>query len=930
MKDDPLFRRIRQHAEKRLRFSETQSDKARVEQLKEFLHLENLMIRRYHEKGDSGLRVARARAVIMDVLIQSLHEYALKLSKDFLAKPKPMALFATGGFGRGELCPHSDLDLMFLYPKSASGKPLETLKEIMTREILYPLWDLGLKVGHSSRSILETLEESKKDIRTKNALLDSRFLSGDKSVAENFLQKFAKSCIRKNREQYLRKIIAGQVERRKQKGETVFLQTPDVKNGTGGLRDYQAILWMAKVRYGDKDLDGLIDRKLVSASEAKTFKESYSFLLRVRNELHFGSKRPNDVLHLEKQPEIAQGLGFEQEDIFERVEAFMGEYYSRTRLIRQTSEGLEALLAPKDEKQGLFNRFVGFLSPKSSRQAKEMDGFLLSDGILEALHPKVLDEDPERILRVFRHSQKHHAKLAPSLRGLIRNRLSIIDGELITKPSANVTFRSILQELGSVAPTLYSMHELGVLGRFVPEFERLTCKVQHELYHRYTADAHIIQCIRELDKIFQDEESNGRPYHEIIRRTDVPALLYLMLFLHDLGKDEGPKGHCERGERIAGNLLQRLAVPSEMHERVLFVVKNHLEMVRYFLKYDLEDSEVIDAFAGLVGSEQRLCYLYVHSYCDAKGTSPELWNDHKDELHHQLFTATLRTLRGRPARRNPETLRSSYRELKVDQLTKNEISEQLDLFPDRYFAHAFGEEVALHLSMTERFSKASEGTRNGIQPAPIVEWRDDLRRSLTIVHVLTTDRERLFEKLAGAFAICGMNILSARAFTRLDGLAIDVFFIEKDFLAAKEKEERSRETLEQTLRDVLEGKSSPEQLIMERIRKLERRQTYSTNDKLGATIAPKVDLYRDVVIGRTIVEVSAADRPGLLHLIAKNISSCGLNITFARIATEHGVATDIFHVETSAPKETYSPARYLELRERLGKALVEGSFQVEV
>ncbi len=900
-----------------------------MEQLKEFLHLENLMIRRYHEKGDSGLRVARARAVIMDVLIQSLHEYALKLSRDFLAKPKPMALFATGGFGRGELCPHSDLDLMFLYPKSASGKPLETLKEIMTREILYPLWDLGLKVGHSSRSILETIEESKKDVRTKNALLDSRFLSGDKSVAEAFLQKFEKSCIRKNREEYLRKIVEGQVERRKQKGETVFLQTPDVKNGSGGLRDYQAILWMTKVRYGGKGLEELIDRKLVSASEAKSFKESYSFLLRVRNELHFGSKRPNDVLHLEKQPEIAQGLGFEQEDIFERVEAFMGEYYSRTRSIRQTSEGLEALLAPKDKKPSLSNRFAGFLFPKS-RQTKEMDGFLLSEGVLEALYPNTLDEDPERILRVFRHSQKHDAKLSPSLRGLIRNRLSLIDGELIRKPSSNVTFRSILQELGSVAPTLYSMHELGVLGRFVPEFERLTCKVQHELYHRYTADAHIIQCIRELDKIFQDEETNARPYHEIIRKTEVPALLYLMLFLHDLGKDEGPKGHCERGGQIAENLLKRLSVPDEMHERVLFVVKNHLEMVRYFLKYDLEDSEVIDAFAGLVGSEQRLCYLYVHSYCDAKGTSPELWNDYKDELHHQLFTATLRTLRGRPARRNPESLRSSYRDLKVDRLTKTEIIEQLDLFPDRYFAHAFGEEVALHLSMSERFRKDSDSNLNGKEPGPIVEWRDDLRRSLTIVHVVTIDRERLFEKIAGAFAICGMNILSARAFTRSDKLAIDVFFIERDFLAAREKEERSRETLEETLRDVLEGKSSPEPLILERMRKLERKQTYSTNDKLGATIAPKVDLYRDVVIGRTIVEVSAADRPGLLHLIAKNISSCGLNITFARIATEHGVATDIFHVETSVPKETYSPVRYLELRERLGKALVEGSFQVEV
>ena len=271
MQDDPLFQRIRQHAEKRLRFSETESDKARLAHLKEFLRLENEMLRRYHEKGDSGLRVARARAVLMDVLIQSLHGYALELASDFLAKPKPMALIAIGGYGRGELSPHSDLDLMFLYPRAAAGKPIETLKEVMIREILYPLWDLGLKVGHATRTVRETLQESRRDIRTKNALLDARFLCGDKNVTMRFFRKFKGFCHKDDPSSYLLEILANQHTRRKEKGGTVYLQAPDVKNGMGGLRDYQAILWMAKVKFESKDIEDLVKRDYLSANEAKSY-----------------------------------------------------------------------------------------------------------------------------------------------------------------------------------------------------------------------------------------------------------------------------------------------------------------------------------------------------------------------------------------------------------------------------------------------------------------------------------------------------------------------------------------------------------------------------------------------------------------------------------------------------------------------------------
>ena len=274
MEDDPLFRRIRQHAELRLGFSATQSTKARLDQIKEFMRLEKEMLQRYHQKGDSGIRLTRARAVILDVLIQNLFRYALEVLSETTERSKPMCILATGGYGRGELSPHSDIDLMFLYPHSSIGKSLEFLKETMTREILYPLWDSGLKVGHASREVKEAITEAQNDIRNKNSMLDARYLCGDRKIAKKFISRFLKFCRSNHPAKYLEELHSHQIQRRAEKGDTVFLQAPDVKNGVGGLRDYQGILWMTKVKFGDKGLEDLVSRKYLSPQEAKSFDDA--------------------------------------------------------------------------------------------------------------------------------------------------------------------------------------------------------------------------------------------------------------------------------------------------------------------------------------------------------------------------------------------------------------------------------------------------------------------------------------------------------------------------------------------------------------------------------------------------------------------------------------------------------------------------------
>ncbi|MDA8991290.1 [protein-PII] uridylyltransferase [Opitutales bacterium] len=924
MEDDPLFRRTRQHADKRLVFSGAKSDKQRLEDIKEFLRLEKEMLLRYHRKGDSGYRLTRARAVIVDVLIQRLFAFAKEVATEAMGKLRPMCILATGGYGRGELCPHSDIDLMFLYSKSLTGKTQELLKETMTREILYPLWDSGIKVGHASRDSKEAILEAQSDIRNKNSMLDARFICGDRKLSERFKEKFFKHCRKHEPEKYLIELQRHQVERRKEKQSTVFLQAPDVKNGAGGLRDFQGVLWMAKVKFGNQGLPGLVRRKYLSDQESQSYSDAYSFLLRVRNELHFRSKRPVDVLHLEKQPEIALGLGYREEDIFRRVELFMGDYYSNARIISQTTTILEQRIVHATAGSTSRISFKKVLSAYRSAPSQNVDGFELLENQLSSSDPQIFDKDPEKILRLFRHSQRLSATLSPDLRSLIRNRLSLIDSTLINSTSANVTFRSILQEIGNVSPTLCEMHELGVLGRFIPEFGRLTCKVQHDLYHRFTADVHVLHCITVLDEVFQGKRPDAKQYLNAIRKNEVPGLLYLILFLHDLGKDEGPKGHCERGVEISISLLKRLGISEEMHDRILFVIRNHLEMVRFANKFDLEDPEVIDVFAKFVEGEQRLRFLYAHTYCDANATAPDLWNSHKEELHTQLFSNTIAVIEGKRAPMDPESIKDSYMDIEIDGVSKTDLRKHLDQVPMRYFSHSGREEVTLHVDMVNRFLNDNSPDNNSV-----INWRNDVRRTLTVIDIVTPDQVGLFEKITGAIAVSGLNILGARAVTRKDGLAIDAFYVEVENSGFVEDEE-TKSTCESAIRSFLAGKTSPEKKISDLRKKLDSNRLFTNQEKLGEQIPSQVDVYRDVNLGRTIVEVKAPDQVGLLHLLAKTISKCSFNIEFARIATEQGIATDIFHIGTNSKDGKINPTKFLDLREMISEELSKEKYFHEV
>ena len=924
MVEDPLFRRVKRHAKLRLRFADSDTSTDRLSQLKEYLRLENEMLQRYHRKGDTGLKVAKARSIAIDVMVGELYTFAITtFERKHGSLPCAVSLVALGGYGRQEVCPFSDIDIMFLYPDRVRKKDLTHLQETLTDEILYPLWDLNLKVGHSSRTIKEAVEEAKADIQTKNALLESRLVCGSHDVYASFSKNFEAYYQNEDPIPYFEGRLKDQENRRLKFGNTVFLQEPDIKNGVGGLRDYQNILWMARIRLGVGSLEELADKDFIDTPDVKALVRAYDFLMRTRNELHFQSKRPTDILDLEKQPRVAWSLGYRQRNIFKRVETFMRDYYRHAQKIYVISKLVERRLAYVASKPSPLMSFKEIIASRKKPRPQAFDGFIVDEGTLRFKRPTVFSEEPARLIRVFRHLQQYDAKLGWELSVLINQSLNLITPRLIADPGVKKTFRAIMQSAGQVHDALAAMHELGVLGRFIPEFAQLTCLVQHEYYHRYTADIHTLNTIAELDKIFTGETPNAEIYRNELRKTEIPVLLYLILLLHDIGKAMGVKNHSARGVNIARPILARLEVSPDYHERILLIIEHHLEMARFWQRFDIEDPNTAESFAHIVKEPDTLRYLFVHTFCDARGTAGSLWNSYKDALHKRLFYATLEYLKNEAATTHRQQERKTKMHdtiimRKLPEISPEEIEAHFNLLPERYFLQNSDDEVELHIQMIhELLTSITEADSIG-SLIPIIHWHDDIEQGLTIVNVVTWDRAGLFYKLAGALTVAGLNILSTKATCRSDHISIDTFCVVEPGGSVVRGEKR-RQIFKTKLEDTLTQNIDlmPEILAQAQQKKASTSLLKSTT-RLKAPMPISVDIYHELSLRRTIIEVQANDHIGLLYKLTKAIFDMGFNITFARISTERGAALDTFYIEKINGKEHQIPASQLvKLRDAL-------------
>jgi [protein-PII] uridylyltransferase len=927
IQDNPLFRRLHQHAQKRLVFEPGVSRSKQLPAYKRYMELENVMLERMHRKGKSGREVCQARAAMIDVIIENLFLAALDLyATEQGALPCKMAILATGGYGRRELNPHSDIDLMFLYPVKAGGKEFEKFQEIVTEEILYPLWDLGLKVGHASRNAKEVIEECRREVQSKNAILESRVICGSEPLYKGMRSRFDDFIKKDNSKAYIQQRLEDELERHAKSGNTIYLQEPDIKNGVGGLRDYQNILWMAYIKYGFHSFRELVKSKHLREDERKAMVTAYDFLLRTRTELHLCNRRPTEKLDLEQQPVIAQHLNYPQEDIFERVEAFMKDYYTAARTIYQTSEMLKERMAIEatPEKNGRIT-FREALRAYQHLPIKKIDGFQLYEQVLSVDNPNVFKNDPVNLIRIFRLAQQFGARLDSDLRYLITRSIPLIDHHIINSKSAAKSFCAILRSPGEVYPILMQMHEMGVLGRYLPEFGELTCMVQHEYYHRYTADAHVLRTIRHLDRVFSKYDEEYARYEKELRKNDDPVLLYLILLLHDIGKSEGVKNHDVNGARIAQPILNRFGIAQEQQEQILFIIRSHLEMARFWQRFDLDDPKTAASFAEFTEDSQNLRFLYVHTYCDARGTAPTLWNSYKDAMHRTLYVRTLEQFEDDAIieKKRKDQINMLHKQLlqkKIEGISDEEVEAHFSLLPERYFINTHQDDIELHLRMVNRLLTQMQNADSMATLAPIIDWHDDIDLGMSVVDVVTWDRAGLFYKLAGALTLAGVNIVSTKAITRRDHITIDTFYV-MDPDGGVVSNKKALGIFEQRLHEAL----IEEKELMPAIVELESKILAKTKNKdmLPAPFPPSVDVYHELSLKQTIIEVQANDRIGLLYQLSRLITKKGFDISFARIATERGVAMDTFYIKNERSIEESNTTELLELREQLDKIVKE-------
>jgi [protein-PII] uridylyltransferase len=522
-----------------------------------------------------------------------------------------------------------------------------------------------------------------------------------------------------------------------------------------------------------------------------------------------------------------------------------------------------------------------------------MDGLrVVPGGTVTAEHRLLFEEDPGRLVRLFRICQIHEARPDRALSLLVRERAHLLTPEVALSEESCSALRAMLTEGGRVYATLNALREHGLLYRLVPEFAGLHCLVQFEFYHRWTADVHTLRCLRELDRIYAGESLVEQKYREVVLGSEAPSLLYAILFLHDIAKSGGIEGHAERGVPIADRILERLGFDAREREISAGVIRHHLVMGLYWQRHDIDDPANIERFARLLGDEQVLRSLFTHTRCDARATSPDLWTDFKDGQHWSLYRRTLARLADAADDDHADAvakLRTATTGLLGADVPEDEVEAHFTTMPPGYYLHAAPEDAAHHLRMIHRLIASVSAAEPDESLRPIVEWHDDAGSGQSLVTVVTWDRAGLFSRMAGAFAVAGINIASCRAFSREDDVSIDFFKVVLPLGKELASKERFTAALEKSL---LEGTD----LLTEVAAEEQHALLTAPRRKAFVPLAAKVEVYYEVELARTVIEVQCNDRLGLLFRIGRAIQEGGYAITFANIATEQGFAIDTFYV----------------------------------
>ena len=801
------------HAEQQLLSQGKLNSSELLSLYKKFLKIENHRIRLKHHSGGGGREICGQRASLVDIILRHLLAGAVRDAN--LPAPPRLAVVAIGGYGRGELNPYSDIDIMFLHRDGAT-KVDASLAEIV-QQILYMLWDVGFKVGHSTRSIGGAVKQANADMLSKTSLLEARLVAGDDALFEEFRAAFVKNCVDGFEDGYIQDRVKNQAERHTKYGGSVYMQEPNIKNGCGSLRDYQNLLWVAFFKERVQTTVGLVEKKRLNETERRQLDRAYDFLLRVRTELHYLNKRTTDVIILSQQVQIANKFNYPQKNILRRSEAFMRDYYQHARNIFNITELLSQRLsiAPAVEKKG---GLLGFLRKTAKPVRESFDGFYSSENQIYPDSRDIFNQEPARMMRLFQHMQQRDLRMSPELQQLVRRRLHLVDRTFQYARATRETFVAICSRKGAVGAILRAMHQVDFLGRYVPEFGQLTCLVQHEFFHRYTADEHTLVCIEKLDSLIDTQNPKLTAYKELFQKHEDSSVLYLALLLHDTGKASNARQHAEASALFAQRVARRLQLAPEERKALVLLVDHHITMSMTAQRRNVEDPATIAEFAALVKNQTNLEALMLLTLVDGQGTGDENWSDWKESLVWQLYRSTSLYLADGEAFYRQRTIeREELRQAMQKKLPVDygeEVNAHFEHMPDRYFLTYPVDEITQHIRLFRKFLEV-RGRDDALLLAPAIKWIARPNQGHSEVWFCGWDRRELLARIAGSFSCVQLNILSADIFTRGDSLVLDMFRVcstgfeavtdEKEIAQVEKRLRLSLETVEHDFTPDLEN-----------------------------------------------------------------------------------------------------------------------------
>ncbi|SER81824.1 UTP--GlnB (protein PII) uridylyltransferase, GlnD [Tranquillimonas rosea] len=818
------------------------------------------------------------------------------------ANPTPtegehLSVFAVGGYGRAEMAPFSDVDLLFVSPWK-----LTPWAESVIESMLYIFWDLHLKVGHSSRTVKECLRLGRDDYTIRTALLEHRFLGGDAALDTDLSEKLWSDLFEGTGSDYVEAKLAEREQRHRKQGGQRYIVEPNVKEGKGGLRDLQTLFWIAKYVNHVQDAADLVDKGLFTQDEFDECIEAENFLLAVRCHLHLIAGRAMDQLTFDMQIEVAERMGFVDKGGRRGVEHFMQAYFRHATTVGELTRIFLSALEADHVRKAPRLKSILRRPPRTRKGFRRLQNRLAFDS-----DSRIFD-DPLYILRIFEEALRTGLFIHPDALRQIAANLRLIDDPVRRDPDAARIFFDLLLKYGNPERGLRRMNEIGVLGAYLPEFERIVAMMQFNMYHHFTVDEHIIQCVSTLSQIEREELVEELPIASRILKNGVDRkVMYIALLLHDIGKGM-TEDHSVVGARIARKVCPRLGMKQADTDTVEWLVRYHLLMSDMAQKRDLADPRTIRDFAKAVRTTKRLDLLTVLTVCDIRGVGPGTWNNWKAQLLRTLYSETAHALenglealnretRGAEARRQLREALSDWDRATVKRETKR-----------HYPPYWQGMDTVAHVT----FAHMLRGLGNGDIR---IDLTPDEDRDATRVCFAMVDHPGIFSRLAGALALVGANVVDARTYTTKDGFATAVFWVQ-DIEGSPYDEDRLprlRSMIERTLHgEVVASEALESRDKMKKRERPFRVPTSITFDNDGS------EIY-------TIIEVDTRDRAGLLYDLTRTLANANISISSAVIATYGAQVVDSFYVKDMFGLKIHSAQKRQSLEKKLREAIDKGA-----